>query len=117
MSLVIRAIELANFPIAEVVSGGARGIDQLAECWAAIHGVPFRRFPAKWRRPDGTNDKLAGLRRNSEMARYAQGLIAIWDGHSPGTKHMIEQANFYKLRAIYVYDARPGAVNLPKQWS
>lgn len=71
-----------------------------------------------WRDADGNLRMSAGFKRNSEMARYADGLIAIWDGRSNGTKHMIDQANHYGMGErgmIYVYDARPGAVNKPKQ--
>lgn len=114
--LVYNAIELAGFKITEVVSGGARGIDSLGEMWAVWHGIPIKQFPAQWRDKDGGYDSAAGRKRNSEMARYADGLIAIWDGRSTGTKHMIDQANYYGLKHIYVYDARPGAINKPKQY-
>ena len=72
--------------IIEVVSGGARGVDKLGEAWARLHGVPVRVFPADWARYPRT----AGRLRNTEMAHYADALIAVWDGRSPGTKHMID---------------------------
>lgn len=111
---VYRAIDLSGFKISEVVSGGARGVDAIGEMWAAYWGIPIKRFPAIWRDKDGQRDMQAGLKRNSEMARYADALIAVWDGRSSGTKHMIDQANYYGLKHIYVYDARPGAVNRSK---
>lgn len=115
---VQRAIELAAFPVSLVVSGAARGVDTMGENWAKMCRIPVIRMPAQWRDKDGTLDKQAGLKRNSEMARYADGLIAVWDGRSTGTAHMIQQANHYGLAPfIYVYDARPGAVNQPKQWA
>jgi len=76
---------LKNY-ISEVVSGTARGVDQLGEIWARQRGIPVKRFPADW----DTFGKSAGYKRNVVMADYADGLIAIWDGESKGTKHMID---------------------------
>jgi hypothetical protein len=115
--MVWSAIGLSGFDITEVVSGGARGVDATGEMWAAWWNIPVRKFPAVWRGKDGAHNPGAGLQRNSEMARYAEALIAVWDGRSTGTKHMIAQANYYGLKHIYVYDARPGAVNKPKQYA
>ncbi len=74
--------------IAEVVSGGARGADMQGEWWADLTGLPCTKFPAKWKE-FGVS---AGYRRNVEMAEYADGLLAFWDGESKGTKHMIDIA-------------------------
>lgn len=89
------AIRDSKFEITELVSGTARGVDSLGEEWARAHSIPIKHFPAKWNR-----GLQAGLERNVEMANYAHALIAIWDGKSPGTKHMIETA--YKNN-LYVY--------------
>ena len=43
-NLVKLAVEESGFEIAEVVSGGARGVDRLGERWAKEHGVPIKRF-------------------------------------------------------------------------
>ena len=78
-----------------IVSGTARGADQLGEQYAKITGYEVSRFPADW---DGLG-KRAGYVRNAEMAKYAMAdgnygvLIAFWDGKSKGTKHMIDLAN------------------------
>jgi hypothetical protein len=77
--------------ITEVVSGTARGIDRMGEDWARNKGVPIKRMPAVWY-PDGPSgglDRAAGFYRNAEMAEYADALLAIWDGQSRGTEHMI----------------------------
>lgn len=95
-NIVAKAIQDSQFPISEVVSGGAKGVDQLGERWAAQNKIPTRVFPAQW-------DKLgksAGYRRNEDMAKYANALIAIWDGQSKGTKHMIDIA---KSKGLQVY--------------
>ncbi len=88
--------------IAEVVSGGARGVDTLAEAWAAERGIAITRFPADWR----THGRAAGPMRNREMAEYADALIAVWDGESRGTANMIEEARKRGL-PIHRYHATP----------
>lgn len=81
-------VEDEAMSITEVVSGTARGVDQMGERWAKERGIPVKRFPADWER----YGKSAGYRRNEQMALYADGLIAFWDGESRGTKHMIDLA-------------------------
>lgn len=78
-------ITVARLPVSEVVSGGARGADELGERWAAEHGVALRRFPADWKR----YGRAAGHLRNWEMREYGEALLALWDGSSAGTRGMI----------------------------
>lgn len=86
--IVNQAIKNSGFSISEVVSGCARGVDRLGEGWAGEAGIKVARFPAEW----DTHGKAAGVIRNREMARYADALVAVWDGKSRGTKNMIETA-------------------------
>lgn len=87
-------------PITEVVSGTCYGADMVGEEWAEAHGVPVRRFPADWR----NRGRRAGFDRNVQMSKYADALLALWDGDSPGTKHMIAQA---EKRGLLVLIERP----------
>ena len=82
----------------EIVSGGAKGADSVGESFAVIRGYKIKRFPADW----DTHGKFAGIKRNREMAEYADALIAFWDGSSRGTKNMIEEAKKrgLKIRVI-----------------
>lgn len=96
------AIELSAIPITEVVSGTARGADRHGERWARFNNVPVKSFPAEWRNQDGSTNKAAGHQRNRKMAEYAEALIAVWDGKSPGTKGMIDIANRKGL-TVYVH--------------
>lgn len=98
---VSEAIRLSGFEITEVVSGCAPGVDKTGERWARRHGVPIKRFPANWKQ-DG---RVAGIYRNIAMAHYAYALVAVWDGYSKDTKHMIEFATKKGLR-VYVYEYR-----------
>lgn len=74
--------------ITEVVSGTARGTDTMGEFWADHFYIPVKRFPANWEK----FGRSAGPRRNGEMAQYADGLVAFWDGLSSGTRSMIDLA-------------------------
>lgn len=80
-------------PITEVVSGGARGADSMGEWWARQNGIALIIFPADWNR----FGKAAGPIRNTQMANYAQMLIAFLAKDSKGTKDMIEKANRHNL--------------------
>ncbi len=95
---VVKGIEGAGFLITEVVSGKARGVDSLGERWAIENFKPVKEFPANWE----MHGKAAGPIRNREMANYAEALIAIFDGKSPGTKNMIELARNNNL-IVYVH--------------
>jgi len=72
----------------EIVSGGAKGADELGELYAKTRNYKLKVFPADWDK----FGKSAGYRRNKEMAEYADALVAFWDGNSVGTKMMIELA-------------------------
>jgi len=91
------AVVNSGYVITEVVSGKAKGVDKLGEKWATDNNVPVKEFPAYW----NTYGKTAGFRRNNEMAKYADALVAVWDGRSKGTRHMIETATREGLR-VYV---------------
>ena len=95
--VVNKAVEASGFKVTEVVSGTARGVDKLGEAWASYNRIPIKRFPADWKR-FGYNS--AGYIRNAEMADYADALIAVWDGESRGTAHMIQQAKLKDLRVF-----------------
>lgn len=76
---------LKDFDVS-IVSGMARGADALAVRFAHEQGVKLYEFPADWERLG----KGAGYARNADMANFADGLAAFWDGKSHGTKHMID---------------------------
>ena len=96
--IVKSAIVSSGFQITEIVSGGARGVDKLGEKYAKENNIPFVVFPANW----DLYGKKAGYLRNSDMAKYANGLVAVWDGVSKGTGHMIDLAQKNNLQ-VYIY--------------
>ena len=85
-----------------IISGGAKGADQLAEQWSLefLNELPAVIRP-DWKdishtdaiiKEDGKGNKydaLAGLRRNKLIAQQADLIIAFWDGQSKGTKQII----------------------------
>jgi len=93
---VLNAIHLSGFNPLMIVSGKARGPDRLGELFAKVHQIPVQIFPADW-----TTGKTAGFVRNLQMAEYADALVAIWDGFSNGTRHMIQCMNYAK-KQVYV---------------
>lgn len=109
--LIDEAIKESGFNIKEIISGGAPGVDTVAAEYAHQEGYDSTIINANWQRLD----KAAGYKRNQKMAWYAQqpahyvafikeiplevalekhpaGLIAIWNGKSKGTSHMIDIA-------------------------
>jgi hypothetical protein len=111
--IVADAIESSGFAAGdvEIVSGGAAGVDRLGEEWASRNGKRWRRFPADW----FTHGRRAGPLRNLAMAKYADALVAVWDGESRGTKHMLTAASALGLR-IHVHrtDRRAAAARESK---
>lgn len=99
------AMELAsNRGIAptRIVSGMARGVDMLGVQWAAIHRLPIDPYPVsalEWK----VVGKSAGHKRNMRMAKNADACVVIWDGNSPGTRSMIDQAEYHDLK-LFVFD-------------
>lgn len=81
-----------------VLSGCCRGIDSAGKAWALGSGYPLEEFPADWK---GLG-KSAGPRRNHEMAKRADGLILIWNGQSPGSANMLQEAKRQDLKIVQV---------------
>lgn len=96
---VLGAIEDSGFEITSVVSGCAPGVDTLGEEFAHYMNLPVHPYPANWTK----YGMAAGPIRNRQMAENAEALIAVWDGKSPGTEDMINQAMKLKLK-VFVYN-------------
>lgn len=112
------AIKASGFTITEVVSGGAKGADTLAENWAKKNKIPIKVFKPNWddltaegaivkERVNPFNKKMekynanAGFARNSDIINYADGVIALQtNGDTNGTQDSVKKA---KTRNIPVY--------------
>lgn len=93
---VQEAVQECGWQVIHIVSGCARGIDQQGEEYARLNNIPFSQYPPYW----NLHGNSAGVIRNQRMAENAEALIAIWDGESRGTKHMIDTA---RKRGLQVY--------------
>ena len=74
--------------ISTIVSGGARGVDTIAEEVAKQHGLELTVFPADWK----TYGKKAGFLRNTTIIEESDIVLAIWDGASRGTMDSVKKA-------------------------
>ena len=75
--------------IDEIISGGARGTDTMAEIYAKEKGIKLTIFPADWKK----FGKSAGFIRNKDIIDNCDVCVAFWDNVSKGTKHSISLAN------------------------
>jgi hypothetical protein len=79
--IVCEAVNQSRFRITKIISGGAGGVDTLAEIYAKNHGIEFEEFEANWK----LYGRRAGPIRNGEMAAVAEAAIVVWNGESKGT--------------------------------
>lgn len=100
-SQVWEAVIKSGFQITTVISGNAKGVDRIGANLAKIHNIPVEYFDADWK----THGKAAGPIRNAKMADNAEALIAVWDGESRGTRHMIKDAEKKGLK-VFVYHVK-----------
>ena len=80
---------------AEIVSGGAKGVDTAAAEFAAKNGLKLTVFLPQYER----YGRAAPILRNKEIVDYADKLLIFWDGSSKGTLSVIEYAK--KTRKAY----------------
>lgn len=73
----------------EIVTGGAAGVDTIAEKWAKKHNIEWVCYLPQYEIYGG---KYAPLVRNKQMIEYADECVAFWDGKSKGTLMTIEYA-------------------------
>lgn len=85
IELYIFELLLEGLTVTEIISGGCKGVDLLAETYAKEKKIPFHLEPALWDR----YGPRAGPIRNSLMAQRGDRLLVIWNGTSSGTASMI----------------------------
>lgn len=71
-----------------IVSGGAMGVDTLAERYAVKHGIQTMIICPDYER----YGRSAPIRRNAIIVDNADMVLAFWDGQSRGTKYTIDYA-------------------------
>ena len=93
-TVLTKAIEDSGFNITEVVCSGAKGIDELAKQYGAANNIKVTAFYPNW----GKYGKEGGERRSIQMTAYADAMIMVWNGKSPGNKQLLELANKNNLK-------------------
>lgn len=87
-----------------VVSGGASGADKIGTDTCNELGIPYIVFPAEWYDKNGKLDRGAGFKRNWSIVKFADLVVAFYDGVSKGTKNSLEIAEkLGKRRIIYKF--------------
>lgn len=71
-----------------IISGGAEGIDSLAELYADKNRLS--KFIVRPRYE--LYGRAAPVKRNKQMVDMADAVLIIWDGHSKGTMHTVKYA-------------------------
>ena len=71
-----------------VISGGAGGIDRLAENYADTHRLSKYIFRPRY----DLYGRVAPLKRNEQMVDIADAVIIVWDGCSKGTRYTLKYA-------------------------
>ena len=71
-----------------VRTGGAKGVDRIAELWAKQQQIKLEEtLEPDYKRYRGG----APFVRNTEGVEWADRVLIVWDGISPGSKHVIEE--------------------------
>lgn len=71
-----------------IITGGARGIDKLAENYADEKQIPKLIIKPDYKK----YARSAPLKRNKKIIEKADIVVAFWDGKSKGTQYAIEYA-------------------------
>ena len=71
-----------------IISGGAMGIDTLAEQYADLHRISKYIIRPRY----DLYGRAAPLWRNEQMVDISDAVLIIWDGYSRGTQYTIKYA-------------------------
>ena len=80
--------KLTSISPAQIISGGAKGADKLAERYAIEQGIDLIVYKADWKQ----YGRGAGIIRNRQIIEHCDEVLAFWDGQSRGTKSSIDYA-------------------------
>ena len=98
----IENFDLTNYIPPEtdlIISGGAKGIDEIAENFADQHKISKLIIYTRY----DIYGKAAPLKRNEKMVDLADQILIIWDGISHGTKHTVSYAKKTKISCFLSY--------------
>lgn len=96
--MIESTLDKLNLAPSCIVSGGAPGVDTLAERYARMKGIPFKVYTADWKR----FGNKAGPMRNTLIVNDADVLVAFPTKESKGTMDTITKAR-RKGIPIHIY--------------
>lgn len=83
----------------KIVSGGAKGADTLARCFAQKHGLEITEY-----KNDFAKYGVRGyFERNKQIVEDSDFIIAFWDGESRGTLNTLEQCKKIGKESVVIY--------------
>ena len=88
---------------ANVVSGGAKGCDTLANEWATSNDVNMIVFLPKYDNFPSNKKWMAPKERNTLIVENSEIVLAFWDMKSTGTKDTIDKS-VERNKKVYLYD-------------
>jgi hypothetical protein len=80
--------EITTSDVTMVVSGGVKGVDSFAKRFAVRHHIPLMEFLSDYAK----FGRYATLRRNTQIVKEANCVIAFPSSNSRGTLHSINEA-------------------------
>jgi predicted Rossmann fold nucleotide-binding protein DprA/Smf involved in DNA uptake len=94
--LIVGSRSIVNFDLSPyipnetdtVISGGADGVDRLAEQYADLHRLSKYIVRPRY----DFYGRAAPIKRNEQMVDMADAVIVVWDGQSKGAKSTITYA-------------------------
>ena len=94
--LIVGSRKIENFDLSAhipkdtelIISGGAKGIDALAEKYADEHHLSKLILRPRYE----LYGKAAPLKRNEQMVDFADAVLIIWNQESKGTKYTLDYA-------------------------
>lgn len=94
--LIVGSRSIQNFDLSHyvppdtslVISGGAKGVDTIAEIYADTHHLSKLIVRPRY----DLYGKIAPLKRNKIMVDIADAVIVVWDGVSRGTNYTLKYA-------------------------
>ena len=81
-----------------IISGGAKGIDTLAEQYADVHGIDKLIIRPQYEK----FGRAAPIKRNEQMVDICDAVLAVWDGKSRGTGYTLNYARKKEKEIIEV---------------
>jgi hypothetical protein len=103
---LVRRFVRSRKPDTVIVSGGTSGVDTAAVDEAILLGRPYEVIPADWAR----YGRSAGPRRNEQLVRSVDAVVAFWDGRSRGTRHAFRCA-LAQGKPVWLFDERGRSVS------